>query len=167
MTSDAPSPTPEPGPAPAGAQDRDTRVLTLAAYVRTNREAFTDEALRRAAAAAGYDEREIAAAWAVSAEPVPGRKGNARAVLTAIGYFVGVFVIASILSSFPETAILGLPAIGAGLLLAVLLWLTLKDSNPPLADAFKIGVIILLVLPLALALVALGVCMVGLAAFQT
>ncbi len=135
--------------------------MTLAAYIRDNREAFTDEALRRAAADAGHDEREIAAAWAVSAEPVPGRKANARAIFTVIGYFIGVFVLASILSSIPETAILALPALGAGLLLAMFLWLTLRASNPPLAKAFRVGVIILLVLPLVLSLVALGVCIVG------
>ena len=161
MRSDPPSPTPDPRPATGEPQHRDTRVMTLAAYIRDNREAFTDEALRRAAADAGYDEREIAAAWAVSAEPVPGRKANARAIFTVIGYFIGVFVLASILSSIPETAILGLPALGAGLLLAMFLWLTLRESNPPLAAAFRIGVIILLVLPIVMALVALGVCIVG------
>ena len=39
-------------------------------------------------------------------------------------------------------------------------WLTLRDSNPPLAEAFRIGVIILVVLPLVLALVGLGMCVV-------
>ena len=103
MPSDAPSPTPNPTPGTAGQPERDARVLALAEYLRTNRGTFTDEALRRAAADAGYDEREIAAAWAVSAETVHGRKANARSILTVIGYFVGVFVVGSLLALVPET----------------------------------------------------------------
>ena len=141
--------------------------MALAAYVRANRDAFTDDALRRAAADAGYDEREIAAAWAVSAEPVRGRTATGKAILIVVGYFIGVFVVASILSSVPETGVLGLPAIGLGILLAVFAWLTLRDSNPPLANAFRLGVIILVVLPLVLGLVALGVCIVGIAGLGT
>jgi hypothetical protein len=141
-------------------------VLALAEYVRANRDAFTEEALRRAAADAGYDEREIAAAWAVSAEPVRGRRSNARAVFIVIGYFVGVFVVASILSSMVATSVLGLPAIGLGLLGAIFAWLTLRDSNPALAEAFRIAVIILVVLPAILALVALGVCVVLIVGFR-
>jgi hypothetical protein len=140
-------------------------VLALAQYMRANRDAFTEDALRRAAADAGYDEREIAAAWAVSAEPARSRGSNAKAIFMVIGYFVGVFVVASILSAIPETSILGLPAIGVGLLGAMFAWLTLRDSNPSLAEAFRIAVIILVVLPLILALVGLGVCVVLLVGF--
>ncbi len=159
MSSDAPSPTPDRRPG----TDRDARVLALAEYVRANRDAFTDDALRQAAADAGYDEREIAAAWAVSAEPVHGRTANAKSIFIVVAYFVGVFVLVAILSSIPETNLLSLPALGAGLLLAVFLWLTLRDSNPPLAHAFRNGVIVLVVLPVALSLVAFGLCIVGLA----
>lgn len=165
MASDAPTPTPGPSAGTGAPQDRDARVLALAAYVRANRDTFTDEALRRAAADAGYDAREIAAAWAVSAETVRGRKANAKSIFIVVGYFVGVFVVASILAAIPETSILALPAIGLGLALGVFAWLTLRDSNPPLADAFRIGVIILVVLPVVLSLVAFGVCMVGLVGF--
>lgn len=157
---DAPSPTPGPNPGTGGQQDRDARVLALAEYMRANRDAFTEAALRRAAADAGYDEREIAAAWAVSAETVHGRKANAKSILIVIGYFVGVFVVATLLAAVPETSILALPALGLGLVFAVFAWLTFRDSNPPLAEAFRIGVIILIVLPAVLALVALGVCVV-------
>lgn len=168
MASDVPTPTPTPGPSPGtGAPpDRDARVLALAAYVRANRDAFTNEALRRAAAEAGYDEREIAAAWAVSAEPVRGRTASARAIFIVIGYFAAVFIVATVLAAIPETSILALPAIGVGLLLAVFLWLTLRDSNPPLAAAFRNGVILLVVLPVVLALVAFGVCIVLVAGFR-
>lgn len=163
MTPDAPSPTPGSSPETAGPLGRDARVLALAEYARANRDAFTEEALRRAAADAGYDEREIAAAWAVSAEEIRGRKANARSILIVIAYFVGVFVVAFLLALIPETSILALPAIGLGLVLGVFAWLTLRDSNPPLADAFRLGVIILIVLPLALGLVAFGVCIVAIA----
>jgi len=163
--SDAPSPTPGPSPGTGGQEERDARVLALAEYVRANRDAFTDEALRRAAADAGYDAREIAAAWAVSAEPVRGRGSNARAFFIMIGYFVGVFAVASILSAIPETSILGLPAIGVGLLGAVFAWLTLRDSNPPLAEAFRIAVIVLVVVPIILMLVGLGICVVLIVGF--
>ncbi len=162
----APSPTPDPTAGTGGQPDRDARVIALAEYVRANRDAFTEDALRRAAADAGYDEREIAAAWAVSAEPVRGRRSNARAVFIVIGYFVGVFVVATVLSAIPETSIMGLPAIGIGLLGAIFAWLTLRDSNPALAEAFRIAVIIIVVLPAVLALVALGVCVVLIAGFR-
>lgn len=165
MASDAPSPTPGPSPGIGGQPERDARVMALAAYVRANRGTFTDEALRRAAADGGYDEREIAAAWAVSAEAIQGRKANAKSIFIVIGYFVGVFAMASVLAAIPETSILALPAIGLGLVLGVFAWLTLRDSNPPLADAFRIGVIIVVVLPVVLSLVAFGVCMVGLVGF--
>jgi len=165
MSSDAPSPTPGPSLGSGGQPDRDARVLALAEYVRANRDAFTDEALRQAAADAGYDEREIAAAWAVSAEPVRGRTASANAIGIVIAYFVGVFVLASIVSAIPEASALGLPVIGIGLLGAVFAWLSLRDSNPPLAYAFRNGVILLIVLPVVLSLVAFGICIVGLATF--
>src|SRR6186713_796049 len=113
------TPAPLPSPGTGGQQDRDARALALAGYLRANRHGFTEDALRRAAAAAGYDEREIAAAWAVSAEPVGGRGSNSKAILVVIGYFVGVFVVASVLAAIPETSLLGLPAIGVGLLGAI------------------------------------------------
>lgn len=166
MASDAPSPTLGPSPGTGGQPDRDARVMALAAYVRANRDAFTEEALRRAAADAGYDEREIAAAWAVSAELVHGRKANAKAIFTVVGYFVAVFAVATILAAIPETSILALPAIGIGLLGAIFAWLTLRDSNPALAEAFRIAVIILVVLPVVLALVGLGVCVVLIVGFR-
>jgi hypothetical protein len=162
----APSPTPGPSTGTGAPPDRDARILALAAYVRANRDAFTDEALRRAATEAGYDAREIAAAWAVSAEPVRGRGSNAKAFFIMIGYFVGVFAVASVLSAIPETSILGLPAIGVGLLGAVFAWLTLRDSNPALAEAFRIAVIVLIVVPVILMLVGLGVCVVLLVGFR-
>ena len=164
-TTPAPSPGPHPSPGTGGQPDRDARVMALAEYVRANRDAFTEDALRRAAADAGYDAREISAAWAVSAEPARGRGTNAKAIFMVIGYFVGVYVVAAILSSIPETSVLGLPAIGVGLLGAIFAWLTLRDSNPALAEAFRIAVIILIVLPVVLGLVALGVCVVLLVGF--
>lgn len=164
MASDVPPSTPGPSPG-SGGHDRDARVIALAGYVRANRDAFTEDALRQAAADAGYDEREIAAAWAVSAEPVHSRGSNAKAIFMVIGYFVGVFVLATILGAIPETSVLALPAIGVGLLGAMFAWLSLRDSNPPLAEAFRIAVIILVVLPLILALVGLGVCVVLIVGF--
>lgn len=166
MASDTPSPTPGLSPGTGGQPDRDARVLALAEYVRANRDAFTEDALRRAAADAGYDEREIAAAWAVSAETVLGRKADAKSIFIVVGYFVGVFVVATLLAAVPETSILALPAIGLGLAFAVFAWLTLRDSNPPLAAAFRIAVILLVVLPVVLALVALGVCVVLIVGFR-
>jgi uncharacterized Tic20 family protein len=168
VSSDPPVPSPTPGPSPGtgGPPDRDARVLALAEYIRANREAFTEDALRRAAADAGYDAREIAAAWAVSAEPARGRGSNARAIFIMVGYFVGVFAVASILSAIPETSLLGLPAIGVGLLGAMFAWLTLRDSNPPLAEAFRLAVIVLVVVPVILVLVGLGVCVVLIVGFR-
>jgi hypothetical protein len=141
-------------------------VLALAEYVRANRDAFTEDALRRAAADAGYDEREIDAAWAVSAETVRGRTATGKAFLIVVAYFVGVFVVAAVLSGVSETGILGLPTIGVGLLGAIFAWLTLRDSNPPLAEAFRIAVIVLVVVPVILVLVGLGVCVVLIVGFR-
>lgn len=160
---DLPSPTP--GPSTGGQQERDARVMALAEYVRANRAAFNDEALRRAAADAGYDPREIAAAWAVSAEPVRDRTASPKAIAIVIAYFVGVFMLASVVSSVPDMSVLGLPVIGIGVLGAVFAWLTLRDSNPSLATAFRNGVIALVVLPVVLSLAMFGLCMVGLAGF--
>ena len=163
---EAPPPQPAPGSGTGGQPDRDARVLALAGYMRANRAAFTEEALRRAAADNGYDPREIDAAWAVSAESVRGRTATGKAFLIVVGYFVAVFAVAAILSGIPETSILGLPVIGAGLLGAVFAWLSLRDSNPPLAEAFRISVIILVVVPLILALVGLGICVVLIVGFR-
>jgi hypothetical protein len=166
MARDVPPPQPGPGPGTDGQPDRDARVLVLAEYMRGNRDAFTEEALRRAAADNGYDPREIDAAWAVSAEPVRGRTATGKAFLIVVGYFVGVFVVATILAAIPEASILALPAIGVGLVGAVFAWLTLRDSNPPLAEAFRIAVIILVVVPVILLLVGLGVCVVLIVGFR-
>lgn len=160
---------PPPTPGGGGGQVPSDRVAALSAYLEANRGRYTDDALRRAASSAGYTDAEIdAAALAVaaagdgSAEPVRGHGANAKAIFIVIGYFVGVFVVASILSFIAETSLLALPAMGLGLVLAVLASVMLRDTRPALADAFKIGVIIVIVLPLVLGLVALGVCVVAL-----
>ena len=45
------------------------RIGVLAAYVRTNRDRFTDDALRDAARSAGYTDAEVAAAWSAAGNP--------------------------------------------------------------------------------------------------
>lgn len=141
--------------------DRTQRIDGLAAYFRANRSAFTQEALRKAAADAGYEPRDIDAAWAVAAVPVATRgPATVVPVLVTIGYVVGTYGLTWVLLVMPETTNLALPFLGLAFVLGILAWLMLRDSRPALATAFKYGVVIGVVAPLVIGLVALGLCIV-------
>lgn len=157
---------PTPGGDPAVTTDRTARIDALAAYFRANAAGYTTEALRKAALDAGYEPREIDAAWAVTAEPVPPR-GRASLVpgLITIAYIVGTYALVFVLAAMEETNWLAVPALGLSLVVGILVWLSLRESRPDLANAFKIGVILAIVLPLVLALVALGICVVALVGY--
>jgi hypothetical protein len=143
---------------------RTERIDILAAYFRTNLAHYTSEALRKAAADAGHEPLDIAAAWAVAAEPPP-TTGRASLVppLITIAYFLGTYAIAAVIALIPQTSGLAAPVLGALLALGILAWLMFRESRPAVANAFKIGVILAIVVPLVLALAALGVCLVLLA----
>lgn len=161
-----PSGTPPSGlPAPdgwgSGDMSRTARIDALAGYLRANETAFTRDALDRAAAEAGYEPLEIAAAWAVTAEPIPAKGPRSLVpVVVAIAYVVGTYALTFALAAIPETSGLALVATGVSFALGILAWLGLRETRPDLANAFKIGVIVAFVVPLVIGFVALGVCLV-------
>jgi hypothetical protein len=169
MTSD-PGSTPPTGPLGPGSDgaattDRTQRIDALAAYFRTNRDAFTQDALRQSAASAGYDPRDIDAAWAVSAEPAATLPASSRAVsaLVALVYVVGTYASVVALPSNPALSDLAVPAVAFWLVVGILGWLLLRESRPAVAIGLRNGVIVAIVLPLVIFLVVLGFCLVMLA----
>lgn len=155
--------TEERGPTvPAVEEDR---VGVLAAYVQTNRDRFTDEALREAAQTAGYTDAEIAAAWSASSDPrkaIPTeRRAHTGAVIAiAVGFAILVYGSAGLLGSVGVGDIAAFT--GIGLLLAGLVgWVLLRDSRPTLAAGLGWGVLLAVGLPLIVILGILGICLVG------
>ena len=145
---------------PAVAEDR---VGVLAAYIRTNRDRYTDEALRAAARKAGYSDAEITAAWTSAANrtPMPSeRRTNAGVVLgVAIGYVVALYGGGALVGSIGVGDI----AAGIGLLLIVAGiagWALLKESRPSVSSGLGWGVLLAVGLPLIIVLGILGICIV-------
>jgi hypothetical protein len=162
-----PTQPPLPGTQGPATPDRTRRIDALAAYFRTNRDGFTEEALRRSAAEAGYEPRDIDAAWAVAAIPATGGGGSSLVtVLLTIAFVVVTYGIALVLGAVPETSNLAFPAVGVMLVLGILGWLTMRESRPALASALKFGVIIAVVLPVVLTLAVIGLCFVLAAGFR-
>jgi hypothetical protein len=141
------------------------RIGVLAAYVQTNRDRFTDEALRVAARTAGYTDAEIAAAWSAAADPrrtIPTeRRTNVGVVIAiAVGYAIAVYGAAALLGSIGVGDIAAI--IGLGLVLAGIVgWVLLRDSKPSLAAGLGWGVLIAVGLPLVIILGILGICLVA------
>ncbi len=154
-----PGPAPEPAP---GSDDvsRTRRVDALAAYIRTHRERYSEDALHRSALAAGYDQRDVDAAWAVAGETVTRRGAAGRPVLVAIAYCLGVYLLTFVAMAIPETGSLAVIVLVAGLLLGIVGWLSLRGSRPEIADGLRLGVVIAIVLPIVIGLVVLGLCFV-------
>jgi hypothetical protein len=157
--------TPTSPASPTIATGDDDRVAVLAAYLRTNRGRFTDEALAGAARAAGYSEAEIAAARSVADPttdigPAPARRVNHGVVAAvAIGYIVALYLLtaaASALSSDASGAV-GL----VGLLGGVIAWALLREERPSLAQGIGCGVVLAIAIPLVVILVILGICLVA------
>jgi hypothetical protein len=146
---------------PAVSEDR---VGVLSAYVRTNRDRFTDEALRDAARTAGYTDAEIVAAWSAAADeraiPSERQTSVATVVLTAIVYGVALYVGAGALGSVGSGELAGIAAIG-GLLAGIVGWVLLRDSRPSLALGLGWGVLLAVGLPLIIVLGILGICLVA------
>lgn len=141
------------------------RIGVLAAYVRTNRDRFTDDALRDAAHAAGYTEEEVAAAWsaaagaatAIATEP---RTRTRIVMLVAIGYVLGLYAAVFVLNAAAVGDIAGIVAIG-GLLAGIVGWVVLREERPSLAAGLGWGVVLGVGLPLVAVLAILGICLVG------
>jgi hypothetical protein len=155
--------TEERGPTvPAVEEDR---IGVLAAYVQTNRDRFTDEALRAAARTAGYTDAEIAAAWSAAADPnksIPTeRRTNIGAVIAiAVGFVIAVYGAGALLGSLGVGDIAAI--VGIGLVLAGMVgWVLLRDSRPSLAAGLGWGVLLAVGLPIVIVLGILGICLVG------
>jgi hypothetical protein len=150
---------------PTVAAGDDDRIAVLAAYLRSNRGRFTDEALAGAARAAGYSESEIAAARSVADPttdigPAPARQVN-RGVVAAVAivYVLGLYLLIS------GAAALSGEASGAvglvGLLGGVIAWALLREERPSLAQGIGCGVVLAIAIPLIVILVILGICLVA------
>ena len=141
------------------------RVGVLAAYVRTNRDRFTDDALREAARAAGYSDAEIGAAWSAAGNPsksIPTeRRTNVGVVIAiAVGYAAALYGVSALLGSMGVGDIAA--AIGIGLVLAGIVgWVVLRDSRPSLAAGLGWGVLLAVGLPIVIVLGLLGICLVA------
>ena len=144
----------------------DDRIAVLAAYFRSNRARYTDEALAGAARAAGYGDPEIAAARSL-ADPTTegGPVATARRVdrgvvaLVAILYVVGLYGAIAIGGSI-ATDLTGV-AVGVGLLGGIIAWALLREERPSLAQGIGCGVILAVAIPSIVLLVILGICLVA------
>jgi hypothetical protein len=141
------------------------RVGVLAAYVRTNRDRFTDEALREAARTAGYSDQEISTAWAAAGDPAKSmpteRRTNMGVVIAvAVAFTAGLYGVSALLGSMGVGDIAA--AIGIALVLAGIVgWVVLRDSRPSLAAGLGWGVLLAVGLPIVIVLGLLGVCLVA------
>jgi hypothetical protein len=144
----------------------DDRVAVLAAYLRSNRGRFTDEALTGAARAAGYGDAEIAAARTV-ADPTtdigpaaPARRVDRGVVAAvAVAYIVVLYLLISAAAAVSSDAS---GAIGlVGLLGGVIAWALLREERPSLAQGIGCGVVLAIAIPLIVILVILGICLVA------
>jgi hypothetical protein len=141
------------------------RVGVLAAYVRTNRDRFTDEALREAAAKAGYTDAEITAAWAAAADPkrsVPtDRRTNTGVVIVvAVLFAAAVYALPGLLGAIGRGDIAVVPGL-ALLLVGLVGWVVLRETRPSLASGLGWGVLLAVGLPLIVVLGILGICLVA------
>lgn len=146
---------------PAVTEDR---VGVLAAYVRTNLDRFTDEALRASARKAGYSEPEIEAAWKAAADrsaQSTERQINVGVVIAvALAYVVLLYGGASVVASLGVGDIAAY--LGIGIVIAGIAgWALLRDSRPSLASGLGWGVLLAVGLPLIIVLGILGICIVA------
>jgi hypothetical protein len=139
------------------------RVGILAAYVRSNRDRFTEDALRRAAQEAGYDASEIDAAFkaAVATAAIPSdapRRSTPLVIAVAIGYLVVVYLgLAAVASNWSDGLIWVLAAV---LLVSAIAWIALRDDRPSLSAGIGWGLILSLAAPFVIVLAVLGICVV-------
>jgi hypothetical protein len=145
----------------------DDRVAVLAAYLRTNRGRFTEEALARAAREAGYSDAEIKAAgtlaepgWHGAGIPTSGDRRTSYPVVAAvaIGYVIGLYFVISGAASISSdlSGSVGL----VGLLGGIVAWAMLRNSRPSLAQGIGCGVVLAIVIPIVAIVVIIGICVV-------
>ena len=156
-------PQPAEGREPVVPTVAEDRVGVLAAYVRTNRDRYTEEALQASARKSGYTDAEIDTAWksAASRTAIPSerRTNTGSVVAVAIGFVValyggGVLLGAAGAGDIAAAAALGLIIVGiAG-------WALLKDTRPSLSSGLGWGVLLAVGIPLVVVLGILGICIV-------
>ena len=152
---------------PAIPSPDDDRVAVLAAYLRANEGRFTDEALARAARAAGYSDAELAAArglaapsWQAADRTIDAgpKKNNAVVAAVAIGYVIVLYVAISTSASASSdlSGTVGL----VGLLLGVVGWAVLRNQEPSIAQGLGCGVVLAVMIPVVVIVVIVGICVV-------
>jgi hypothetical protein len=152
--------------APVPAPDEAARREALAEYLRANRDAYTPEALARAARAAGYADPEIEAAGEVAGETsatAAGFRPRTRASILVLALYGATFLgFAVVFLSKPSAMQYGwgfaLGILGVTLGLALLLSLRTIGRSKPRASAAGDAVAALLVLPVVFLLAVVGLC---------
>jgi cation transport ATPase len=141
------------------------RVSTVARYLETNRDRFTEDALVRAARDAGYPEDVLDAAKArarASAAAAPVRQRARRWILIAYLATFAVLTAGMLLSEYSRqygASYIGTVVLAAALGLAFLLslgWLRWRGSKVEQSTA---GVALLLSVPVVLLVVVAGSCL--------
>jgi len=161
-----------PSPTPADRANEEeipgARMASLTAYVQTNRERYTEAALRRSSLEAGYTQAEVDAAWrsvapATSWEtPIRPRTSLAVVIGTTVAFIAGTW-LALVLGEWIGQALGVYGASGALIWVAAGIigtvgWLTQRDRHPSVAQGLGCGVILVILLPIILVLVVLGFC---------
>jgi hypothetical protein len=151
-------------PATPGVED--DRVAVLAAYLRSNRGKFTEDALGRKAQEAGYTAAEVRAAWSLAADrgtdrPTTDRSRTNRGVVAAvaIAYVVALYLLIS------GTAAMSSDVSGTvgliGLIAGVIGWALLRNDRPSLAQGLGCGVVLAVTIPIVVIVVIIGICVVA------
>lgn len=153
-----------PAGSPASDPSAAQRSMRLADYFRENRDRYSGEALRRAAADAGYEPAEIELAWSKVAWGDPDRavgrptQPGITIVVSAI-YLIGTWVGAIGLASNAATVNLAGPGLLAAIVGGLLAWIALRESSPSVARGIALGVVLVIALPLVFILIILGICL--------
>jgi hypothetical protein len=94
-------------PSEPGESEAPDRVARLVEYFRENRDRFTPESLRQAAASAGYAPSEIDAAWSQIAWGTPTRPGPSAGDRPGMGT---VILVLAVIAGYGFTVLLALSA---------------------------------------------------------
>jgi hypothetical protein len=140
------------------------RIASLGTYFVENRGRFTPDALRRAAAAAGYTAEEIEAAWPRSGwEVSEGPKATPAdvgvSIAIAVVYAAGIWFGGLGLASNPTTDEWAGPAFLAALVGGALVWFALRRTAPAVSRGVGWGVVVAVVLPVIVFLAIVGICL--------
>ena len=157
----APPPPPDPGAAPSApgqAYPSEPLANRLVDYIAANRSAFTDVALRDAAAAAGYPPEAIDAAFQRIAAPPGAGPVRDRARLIILGAYALVFLVLSAgMAANNSSGGIAILAISLGLFLLLSLFMVRGRTND--AERLQLALGGLLAVPLVLLVIIGGLCL--------